>query len=61
MEAAEVETRELLQKLFPNVSLPANVVREVGLSDLLGAGVPLHWWSAMCPCSLLSQGFCSRK
>ncbi|XP_040556660.1 kinectin isoform X7 [Gallus gallus] len=25
VEAAEVETRELLQKLFPNVSLPANV------------------------------------
>ncbi|XP_065604083.1 kinectin isoform X3 [Cyrtonyx montezumae] len=25
LEAAEVETRELLQKLFPNVSLPANV------------------------------------
>ncbi|XP_066854687.1 kinectin isoform X2 [Anser cygnoides] len=25
LEAAEVETRELLQKLFPNVSLPSNV------------------------------------
>uniref|UniRef100_A0A8C3LJB4 Kinectin 1 n=1 Tax=Chrysolophus pictus TaxID=9089 RepID=A0A8C3LJB4_CHRPC len=36
VEAAEVETRELLQKLFPNVSLPANVVREVELMDLLG-------------------------
>uniref|UniRef100_A0A7M4FLK6 Kinectin 1 n=1 Tax=Crocodylus porosus TaxID=8502 RepID=A0A7M4FLK6_CROPO len=27
MEAAEMETRELLQKLFPKVSLPSNLVR----------------------------------
>lgn len=61
MEAAEVETRELLQKLFPNVSLPPDMVREVGLTDLLGAGFPLHWCSATCPCSLFSQGFSSGK
>uniref|UniRef100_A0A8D2P682 Kinectin 1 n=1 Tax=Zosterops lateralis melanops TaxID=1220523 RepID=A0A8D2P682_ZOSLA len=28
LEAAEVETRQLLQKLFPKVSLPSNMVRE---------------------------------
>uniref|UniRef100_A0A8C3QBI0 Ribosome receptor lysine/proline rich domain-containing protein n=1 Tax=Geospiza parvula TaxID=87175 RepID=A0A8C3QBI0_GEOPR len=28
LEAAEVETRQLLQKLFPKVSLPPNMVRE---------------------------------
>ena len=34
-----METRELLQKLFPKVSLPSNVVREVALPTLLlGAG-----------------------
>uniref|UniRef100_A0A8C4U5I5 Kinectin 1 n=1 Tax=Falco tinnunculus TaxID=100819 RepID=A0A8C4U5I5_FALTI len=39
LEAAEAETRELLQKLFPKVSLPSNVVREVTLpTPLLGAG-----------------------
>uniref|UniRef100_A0A8B9QUL3 Kinectin 1 n=1 Tax=Anas platyrhynchos TaxID=8839 RepID=A0A8B9QUL3_ANAPL len=36
LEAAEVETRELLQKLFPNVSLPTNVVREVSSSHAAG-------------------------
>uniref|UniRef100_A0A8B9NGA9 Kinectin 1 n=1 Tax=Accipiter nisus TaxID=211598 RepID=A0A8B9NGA9_9AVES len=35
LEAAEVETRELLQKLFPKVSLPSNVVREGILPTLL--------------------------
>lgn len=35
MEAAEVETRELLQKLFPKVSLPSNVVREGTVPTLL--------------------------
>lgn len=35
MEAAKVEMRELLQKLFPKVSLPSNVVREMALPTLL--------------------------
>lgn len=30
-----METRELLQKLFPKVSLPSNVVREVAFPTLL--------------------------
>uniref|UniRef100_A0A8C3N6Q4 Ribosome receptor lysine/proline rich domain-containing protein n=1 Tax=Geospiza parvula TaxID=87175 RepID=A0A8C3N6Q4_GEOPR len=39
LEAAEVETRQLLQKLFPKVSLPPNMVREVDLLNLLlGSG-----------------------
>uniref|UniRef100_A0A8C8BF31 Kinectin 1 n=1 Tax=Otus sunia TaxID=257818 RepID=A0A8C8BF31_9STRI len=39
LEAAEVETRELLQKLFPKVSLPSNVVRKGTFPTLLlGAG-----------------------
>lgn len=39
MEAVEVETRQLLQKLFPKVSLPSNVVRQVALPALcLGDG-----------------------
>uniref|UniRef100_A0A8C9MQ49 Kinectin 1 n=1 Tax=Serinus canaria TaxID=9135 RepID=A0A8C9MQ49_SERCA len=39
LEAAEVETRQLLQKLFPKVSLPSNMVREVDLLKLLlGSG-----------------------
>uniref|UniRef100_A0A8B9SFG4 Kinectin 1 n=1 Tax=Anas platyrhynchos TaxID=8839 RepID=A0A8B9SFG4_ANAPL len=33
LEAAEVETRELLQKLFPNVSLPTNVAMEQKLKE----------------------------
>ncbi|NWI65848.1 KTN1 protein, partial [Todus mexicanus] len=36
LEAAEVETRELLQKLFPKVSLPSNMVRE-------GSSYPPAW------------------
>uniref|UniRef100_A0A8C3V2F8 Kinectin 1 n=1 Tax=Catharus ustulatus TaxID=91951 RepID=A0A8C3V2F8_CATUS len=35
LEAAEVETRQLLQKLFPKVSLPSNMVREVAFLNLL--------------------------
>uniref|UniRef100_A0A8C8BGQ7 Kinectin 1 n=1 Tax=Otus sunia TaxID=257818 RepID=A0A8C8BGQ7_9STRI len=35
LEAAEVETRELLQKLFPKVSLPSNVVRKGTFPTLL--------------------------
>lgn len=42
MEAAEVETRQLLQKLFPKVSLPSNMVREVALLHLL-LGVRELW------------------
>uniref|UniRef100_A0A7M4FIL5 Kinectin 1 n=1 Tax=Crocodylus porosus TaxID=8502 RepID=A0A7M4FIL5_CROPO len=33
MEAAEMETRELLQKLFPKVSLPSNLVMEQKLKE----------------------------
>uniref|UniRef100_A0A8B9NAH3 Kinectin 1 n=1 Tax=Accipiter nisus TaxID=211598 RepID=A0A8B9NAH3_9AVES len=33
LEAAEVETRELLQKLFPKVSLPSNVAMEQKLKE----------------------------
>uniref|UniRef100_A0A8C8BMM6 Kinectin 1 n=1 Tax=Otus sunia TaxID=257818 RepID=A0A8C8BMM6_9STRI len=39
LPTAEVETRELLQKLFPKVSLPSNVVRKGTFPTLLlGAG-----------------------
>lgn len=53
-----METRELLQKLFPNVSLPTNVVREVSIPYSWGAGVPLCWQPAPHPCGLLlPKGF----
>lgn len=64
MEAAEVETRQLLQKLFPKVSLPSNMVREVALLNLLLGARELWFccagqsWSVSSECPL-SQGFCS--
>uniref|UniRef100_A0A8B9PGH9 Kinectin 1 n=1 Tax=Apteryx owenii TaxID=8824 RepID=A0A8B9PGH9_APTOW len=43
LEAAEMETRELLQKLFPKVSLPSNVVREAAIrpAGLPGSSAPV--------------------
>uniref|UniRef100_A0A8C0UQB3 Kinectin 1 n=1 Tax=Cyanistes caeruleus TaxID=156563 RepID=A0A8C0UQB3_CYACU len=51
LEAAEVETRQLLQKLFPKVSLPSNMVRELpnlllGVRELWSC-CPGQSWSAM--------------
>uniref|UniRef100_A0A8D2P6B7 Kinectin 1 n=1 Tax=Zosterops lateralis melanops TaxID=1220523 RepID=A0A8D2P6B7_ZOSLA len=42
LEAAEVETRQLLQKLFPKVSLPSNMVREVAMEQKLKEAEEMH-------------------
>lgn len=53
MEAAEVETRQLLQKLFPKVSFPSNVVRE-------GAFLPSCWELRSCCAAFAHSPFCPK-
>uniref|UniRef100_A0A8V5H770 Ribosome receptor lysine/proline rich domain-containing protein n=1 Tax=Melopsittacus undulatus TaxID=13146 RepID=A0A8V5H770_MELUD len=42
LEAAKIEMRELLQKLFPKISLPSNVVREMAMEQKLKEAEEMH-------------------